>query len=251
MRSKGARWLLRFPFAVSVLALIALPQEVGADPFTYGATNGPGAQSAQISITVSGSDLLVTLSNTSTGDPSAPSDILTGVFFDITGYPTLTLKPVSAVICGTCSVTSGGLTDSGGGVGGEWAYKRVTDLAYGADYGISSSGLNLFGPKDLIGGTSFLKNSPGGVGYGITSNYDSSGNNNGGISGMPLIMNAVLFDFAISGVAGKFDPSAAISNVTFQYGTKLNEVHVPEPATATLIGLGVLAIGVCRRKRAA
>ena len=108
-----------------------------------------GDLSASASFDVNNNTLLVTLTNTSLVDPSSPSSILTAVFFDIAGDPTLT--PLSAQICATCTVTYGGTTDANKSVAGEWAYAFASsDLAYGTDYGISSSGLGIFGPPDLF-----------------------------------------------------------------------------------------------------
>jgi hypothetical protein len=235
---------LGFVFAVALIA----PASASATPITINGTSGTLA--AQLTVTTSGSNLIVTLSNTSAGDPAAPSDILTAVFFDIAGG--LTLTPVSAVICSTCSVTYGGATDPNKSVGGEWAYANSSNLAYGASYGISSTGLNLFGPGNLFGGTNLSGPvSPDGVQYGITTKTDSTGNNNGGLASQPLINNSVIFTF--SGLPSGFDPSLAISNVTFQYGTSLTETHIstPTPTTLPLALVGAVVALAYRRKRLA
>jgi hypothetical protein len=230
--------------AAGLLLVCASATNASASAFTYSFSNT--VQSARLDAQVSGSNLIITLTNTSIEDPSTPTEILTGVFFDIAGDPTL--NALSAAICQGCSVTGGGLTDANGGVGGEWAYKSATDLAFGANYGISSTGLSLFGPKDIFGGTSFSKNPPNGLGYGITTTNDKSANNNGGM-GVPLIMNSVVFTF--SGVPQGFDPSTAITNVTFQYGTALNELTVAEPATLPLLVVGIVFLATYRQKRTA
>jgi hypothetical protein len=227
--------------AVAVLA----PTSAAAGPLTLTATNG--TLSAQVTFTVSGGNLIVTLTNVSLGDPKAPSDILTALFFDISGG--LTLTPVSAVICSTCSITYGGTTDPNGSVGGEWAYVNSSNLAYGADYGISSTGLGLFGAGNLFGGTNLSgPASPDGVQYGITTKNDTTANNNGGLIGQPLISNSVIFTF--SGIPSGFDPSLMISNVTFQYGTSLTEPHLsaPSPTTLPLVLAGATALLFYRRR---
>ena len=132
----------------------------------------------------------------------------------------------------------------GGGVNGEWAFKGgSTDLAFGANYGISSTGLGIFGPKNLFpGGSSFYGPNPGGVGYGITTLGDDP-NTNGGLAGVPLISNEVIFRLAGAGL-----DVSNISNVTIQYGTALNET-VPEPATVALFGPAMVVAWIARRRR--
>ena len=107
---------------------------------------------------------------------------------------------------------------------GEWAYAFASsDLAYGTNYGISSSGLGIFGPPDLFPNGTNLAGpiTPDGVQYGITTKNDTAANDNGGLSGNPLISNQVMF--ALSGLPRGFDVSS-ISDVTFHNGTALNEV---------------------------
>jgi hypothetical protein len=209
------------------------------------ATAAPLSATVNFSINAAG-NLVVDLKNTATGDVWDPASVLTGVFFDIKDNPTLT--PLTASICLGCSVTNGGLTDAGGLVNGEWAYKQQTDLAYGADYGISSAGLGLFGSKDLFpGGTTFSNSAPGGVAYGITTTDDDP-TTNGGLKGVPLISNEVLFTFALVGLPGTLD-LGSIGHVTFQYGTALYET--PEPATLLLFVPGALTAWAIRRRRRA
>jgi hypothetical protein len=225
--------------------VLLVPARGNASPLLVNYSNGD--LSASASFDVNNNTLLVTLTNLSLADPSSPSSILTAVFFDITGDPTLT--PLSAQICATCTVTYGGTTDSNKSVAGEWAYGfSSTDLAYGTNYGISSSGLGIFGPANLFPNGTNLAGpiTPDGVQYGITTTNDTAANDNGGLSGSPLISNQVMF--TLSGLPEGFDVSS-ISGVTFQYGTALNEVPVPEPGTLALCGSGVLAMVAGRRRK--
>src|SRR5262245_33527096 len=109
--------------ASGVLVAVATVVAVGsasATPIVW--TGSSGSLAAQVTFNVSGNDLLVTLANTSTADPSVPADILTGVFFTIPGAPSL--GRVSAVLTAGSSVIHGPATstDPGNVVGGEWAY---------------------------------------------------------------------------------------------------------------------------------
>jgi MYXO-CTERM domain-containing protein len=198
-----------------------------------------------------GGDLRITLTNTSLADVMAQGDWLTGVFFDISGGP-LTLSRMSVVLAPGSSVLFG-TTDAGGVVGGEFGYASgLVGAPNGAKYGVSSSGLGLFGPPDLFPGNNLSgPSSPDGPQYGITSAGDNLMTGNGTVTGgEAVIQNAVVI--TLGGLPMGFDPAAKIGNVRFQYGTALEEgnvpgeSNVPAPGAAGLMALGALA---ARRKR--
>src|SRR5262245_26548525 len=186
----------RVALGLVVACALLAPASALAAPFTINGSSG--VLSANLTVTTSGSNLIMTLTNTSLGDPSAPSDVLTAVFFDIAG---VTLTPVSAQICATCSMTYGGKTDPNRSVGGEWAYLNSPGLAYTASNGISATGLGLFGPGNLFGGTNLNGPvSPNGISYGITTRTDSTANNNGGLANEPLIRESDIYTFSVIAV---------------------------------------------------
>ena len=224
-----------------LFSIFFLPGQAQAASFTL--NDVAGGYYATADFTVSNGNLVLTLTNTAAGDVWDPAHVLTGLFFDIAGNPTLTA--IGATTCTNCinNYPNPDPTD----VSGEWAFKQATDLAFGANYGVSAAGLGLFGPNDLIGQNPILApSSPGGVDFGITSKNDIPGTN-GGLSSVPLISNYVVFTFA--GIAPGFDPST-INNITWQYGTDLSEaVPTPEPATLLLFGPAALAAFAARRRR--
>jgi hypothetical protein len=131
-------------------------------------------------------------------------------------------------------------------VGGEWAYKGGISGPDGTAYGISSSGLGLFGPADRFPGSNLEgPDSPGGLEYGITTAGDNPATGNTPVTGSnALIQNSIVV--TLGGVPAGFDPAASISDVLWQYGTGLNEPRIPEPASVALMLLAATAV---RRRR--
>jgi len=98
-----------------------------------------------------------------------------------------------------------------------------------------------------------------GLQYGIVTAGDIAGTGNTGLlNGEGLITNSVVF---VLGNWGDADASTAFSHVSFQYGTALDEPNisasgggetgvqaVPEPASLVLLGSGLAAVAVRRRR---
>jgi len=212
---------------------------------------------ATATFTVSGNNLIVTLTNTATDDVLNPIEVLTGIFFHISDP--VTLSKVSAQIPGGSSVLFAPVGGSGPAVGGEWAYKIGLNN-YSLDRGISSSGMGIFGPSDRFPGANLQGPAdPDGLQYGITAAGDNPATGNAPVKGSnALIKNSVVFTLAMDpNVAKLFDPSHEITGVVFQYGTALDEGHtvgecisgclppppppeVPEPGTIFFLS-GALA----------
>lgn len=181
-------------------------------------------------------------------DVMVPADVLTGIFFDISGSA-LSLTRVSAVVANGSTVAFG-TTDPGNVVGGEWAYADGLSGPPGsAAYGIGSAGFGLFGPGNLFPGNNLQgPPNPNGLEYGITSMGDNLATGNTPVTGtQALIKHSVVF--TLGGAGSNFDLSR-IGNVSFQYGTALYEpnIRVPAPSTAALMGLGAAA-SLRRRRR--
>lgn len=233
------------------LAVAGLAQAV---PVTFSGSDGLG-RAATVSFDLVGTDLLINLSNTSLSDVLVPVDVLTGVFFNIAGNPALSRTSATSggsTLLGTTIVNGAG-TD----VGSEWAYLNGLSQ-YGANSGISSSGLGVFGPGDRFDTVGNLSGpaSPDGLQYGIASAGDDSSTGNAGVTGNELTKNSV--SFVLGGLPGGFSLTD-ISKVTFQYGTALTEPSVPggggggneipEPASFVLLGLGLAGLSTTKRSK--
>jgi len=250
------RSALKAFLCAAVLVRFMVPADSSAQSFTFSGSNA--TLKASVTFAEVGTNLVVTLTNTSTNDILQQSDILTAVFFTLAGDPAL--SRISATIS-TNSIVLFGTTDPGGVVGGEWAYKNgISGAPLGANEGISSSGFSggpTFGSGDLFPGTNLDgPASPNGVNYGITSAGDNPLTGQGAVTGSngPLIQNSVVFTLAFN--TNYVLTASSISQVNFQYGTALTPtdpntpgVLVPEPGALTLAAAGILLLVMVSRKR--
>lgn len=202
-------------------------------------------------------NLTITVTNTFAGDVWYHSELLTAVFFD-TATP-LDLTPVSALVApGSAVLFSEAAQPSephpplpADQVGGEFAFRAGLPwwAPGGASYGISSVGIDLFGPQDLFPPQVDLDGplSPDGMNYGITAAGDdrTTGSNPDVTGTEPIIQNSVIF--TLSGLPADFDPSTEITNVWFLYGTSW---VIPEPVTLATLGAGMCVVAIrWHRKR--
>jgi hypothetical protein len=211
---------------------------------------------AQAIFQVSGGNLYVTLSNISMDDVFDPPDVLTALGFTLmNGSTLLNLTTVSALITNGSDVYYDPQGQPAGDVvGGEWAYASGINFQ-GAQQGISSTGLGIFGQANFPGSDLEAPTAVDGLQYGILSKGDNTATGNAGVTGSGgMIKDTVQFKFAGVPAGFALNTPGALSNVVFQYGTSLSEPFLktaPAPGTATLLGLGVLGLLLMRRRKIA
>jgi hypothetical protein len=230
MRNMGYKgcWVNAATFA----CLFAISAVAQADSITFnGSSSG---RQASVTFATSGSDLIVTLTNTATSSTPNASFVLTGVFFSMN--PSVSLTRVAAEIAAGSNLAQAGQSDfaptdtNANGlldIGAEWAYKTGTN-AFGSNQGIASVGLggsNDFGSSNFPGSDLDNPLSPNGLNYGIVPAGFVNGEGNGGMHNDPFVRNSVRL--TLSGLSAGFSTQSSISNVTFIYGTDLGIFDMP------------------------
>lgn len=248
----------------STLLLLMILSVARAD-FIYSTSASAGGRSASATFTqmqvASNYYLQVVLTNTSPAKSSVPTDVLTAMFWDMnqsvgltkvsaTTLPTLILQPQYS----NNDPTSASLI-AAGNVGSEFAYRYdaagLGGIAAGQfQYGVSSSGLGVFGPEDRFDTVNNLEgpDSPDGIQYGITSSLGLDPNHNGGLD-HSLIQGSVTLLFNFSGNYLPYSSDAGFATlfgtVRYQFGTALSEpsitgntIAVPAPSGIVLAGIG-------------
>lgn len=224
------------------LVVLALPAFSSAflwtKTITFTDPDGSYTYSGSADFTQSGNQLNIVFTNTATTAANFNRRVLTGLFFDLAGAPSMTAN--SAAITGGSSQINGG--DAPANIGAHWAFKQGLGANQwgNANYGIGASGLaGTFGPGNTFppGG-----GSPQGVDYGLVPTAGTS-------LGIPLVKDSTTFTLNLP-VSYTLTESS-ISNVWFQYGSDPSEFfgNVPEPGTMAALGIGAIALLKKRRRK--
>jgi hypothetical protein len=244
--------------AAMIVASLAGAASAASVTFEYGggannatANAAPAAGDAQAVFTLSGSDLVVTLSNLSTAVTGNGAE-LTAVYWNsdtISGtFSSVALAAGSSVLYDGGSYTSGDHLSGDANVKGKqgtgwYGFGNNIGLDTGQQYALTGTGvtasptpyLSLLGEAStdpLYSG--YNPNNPDGPAGGLVGTGGAGAN----LDKFAVVKNSLVF--TISGMGSTFDLSS-INNVQFQYNTsRANNNVVPVPAAAWM-GLSSLA----------
>jgi hypothetical protein len=232
--TSNVRKLFSFRAALIMLLMFASMTGVKADSITYvtsGTITGI-SEAASASFDFAGNTLTIILQNTSGAAASTvgPGSILTGLFFNLTGDPTLapvsaTVSPGSVIGYTGCDLAGPQNGDNAlacqntTNVGGEFAYvhnllggpapQAITGSSYIAGTMANFAGSNLDRPDELNG-----------TNFGLIGASWSTFN--GDATGEPLINGAVTF--MLTGIANL--NRSNLSSVSFQYSNSLTGTNL-------------------------
>jgi hypothetical protein len=261
---------LQFVLAVAMVGIFAA--SASAASITFVGSSGTLAAATRIT-DLGGGLLRIELGNFGSA-AVIPVDVLTGVFFDGNNAVLSSLGNVSAITSATTTITNPNSCGAGAAacpsganlnVGGEFASAANPLGVY--DFGISSSGLGIFGNANFLGPDLSDPVAVNGLNFGMVSIPNGiSGGANPAVLAAPLLRGVVTF--TLQGQVG-FNPATGITGVRFQYGTALTDANfigtplppgvptpfdvgptaVPEPASMMLLGSGLLAGARYARRR--
>ena len=251
----------------SFVILSAVPDAAGTVIFNV----DDGTRAAEASFTVTGNQLEIVLTNTSTSASSSfgVSEALTGIFFDFPGTVAGLVSATAEDVIQEAQNSSGAdMSGNDVNVLGEFASRSDSWLfAPTANYGISSAKYiggnkaerqaNMNGPNLNLSAKSsnYADVNVGSADFGIVPDAFTSTTDNH-LNRRPLIKNSVTF---LLDITGTLDESE-IGYAYFLYGKNKTPdtltaatgrySYIPEPTALALLALGGLAVVASRRRRA-
>ncbi|MBX3354971.1 MAG: PEP-CTERM sorting domain-containing protein [Phycisphaeraceae bacterium] len=238
------RFTLKIALPFAALIVTGVTSSTSADVLFTGSGWNPEVSSnasGTASFSVSGSSLIVVLTNTTSNRTTAQGNALTGVVFDVVnGGPNLVLSGI-ALAPGSEIWTSKTASNTTGALAGSWT--SVLGSQPLAGYGAATTGF----AGAFHGGSITLGNSS--PNYGIVANntFDGTSVPFGGAQ-FPFIQNSLVLTF--SGASGLNEMQ--IGNVRLLFGTDgtgmIDTQTIPAPGALALLALAA-GLTVTRRRR--
>ena len=277
------RGMMKLAVALAISASWAVVQPARAQTFnstffnsTTGHTEMARATFSEVTGSISGTSLVagsnlylqIVLTNTSTFSGYQNPDLLGGLFFSIAGNttndltPDLAITPTALINPNQCDSTAVAICSTGPvNVGAQWGYSYSSfgtfsgpALSIVGNYGISAPGYSAITSPAVSHPRSFGTAPPVLVAHAsgpqvtlVGANFTDAASSNA-VAKDPLLNTSVTFLLGLPTGIGSLHVSAA----TFTYGTNPDAVHggvtaTPEPASLTILGLGLTLICVARR----
>jgi len=242
---------------LSSFALVTACNISEADAAAITFTGSANSRGALVTFDTRGTNLIVTLTNTSSADVLFPDDVLTNVFFNLSGDPRL--NRVSALIAPDSREVHG-MPVRGRNVGAGWGYSPDVNIASLPTVNQGLSATDIFGSRFNFPGPSLRPG--GGVDWGLVGPGDNPDTGNTSITFRTgLIRNSVVF--TLSDLPIDFNPATDVSNIFFRYGAGLggfrmagtpnsspNSQNVPEPSTiAGLLTISLVGLRFCGKSK--
>ena len=242
--------------ATVVAMVTALAGNAYADELSFDFALSNGTQSASANFTFSSDNALapvtlrIELTNTMTSNGGP--NWLTGLFFNLAESPTMTFDSLSAPL-GMITLEGTTPTEYTAALPGHfWAFRQDDDLPGDLplgdqEYGLGSSGLDIFGPSDVFnldpdGPLPQPGGSDGGILADIVGLQVPAGH-----EGRPFVLGSLVFEFLLED--GFVLSQAGVSDVGFLFGTGFEEVYlIPLPLPVAMAGAGLMIV-VCFRRR--
>ena len=228
---------------LSVLAMaVAASSQAVVFNFSGAAGSGSGdVLHASVEFQVSGTSLTVIVTNTDDNAVFNTADVLSSVYFNIAGAPTLS-NGNAALTAGSSFVTNSGPAGSNNPPNTEWMWKSPGAFSTMYSFGATGAvGFNTHQTFDSVfhGGSGVAGANDD---YGLVPTAGITSGNSSSV----YANNSMTFTFDLSSAISESD----INGVVVTYGSDGSTVLTPEPATLGALAIGAIAL-LRRRTRKA